>query len=275
MPNNRDIQACWNNEPDFDFSIEQSLGFYVYALRDPSTKKPFYIGKGGGDGSGNQRILDHFREAKVHRERKTFDPSPKVIKILEIWNAGKSVDWSIIRWGLPDEKTALHIEASLIDLVGAESLTNLQKGHASNEFGLLSPAELYRKMAPAVMPAANYPAVLIFSIKNTFKERGLYEATRGWWRNTKKFEQSATHAVGVINGVSACVVEIQNWVDGEDEKRRGFEGKSYIEPGTHELLHKNFNHIINERIGSWQYGNWLAVEFSSGAWSILLGKKQT
>lgn len=267
------MSECWNNEPEFDILIENYLGYYVYELLDPFTQKPFYVGKGGGDGSGNQRILDHFKSAKALRDKPNYNPSPKIKKIWEIWDAGKRVDWRIIRRGLPDSDTALHIEAALIDAIGAHNLTNLQKGHGLNESGILVPEELYLKSAPALKPSCAYPAVLIFSIKKSIRERGPYEATRGWWTGTQKWEQIATHAVGIIDGVSACVIDIQSWVGGDKDSKRGFEGRSYTDPGTHELLYKNFSPVINEALGYWQRGGWLAVEFNPGGWSILRGKQ--
>lgn len=85
MPNNRDIQACWNNEPDFDFSIEQSLGFYVYALRDPSTKKPFYIGKGGATAQAIKGYLIIFGKLKsIGKEKRLIH----LQKLLKFWKSG-------------------------------------------------------------------------------------------------------------------------------------------------------------------------------------------
>ena len=53
-----------NDKDNFDYLINEALGSYVYALRDPATKCIFYVGKAGGrDAKGNRRALDHFDEA--------------------------------------------------------------------------------------------------------------------------------------------------------------------------------------------------------------------
>ena len=53
-----------NLEPAFDSLVEYNLGSYVYVLVDPKDKIPFYIGKGGASGAGNNRLLHHFEEAR-------------------------------------------------------------------------------------------------------------------------------------------------------------------------------------------------------------------
>jgi hypothetical protein len=44
----------------FNKQITQALGYYVYALIDPFTKKIFYVGKG----AGNNRAFDHLKASK-------------------------------------------------------------------------------------------------------------------------------------------------------------------------------------------------------------------
>jgi hypothetical protein len=44
--------------------VARKLGYYVYALVDPRTGLPFYVGKGKG-----RRILDHFSEVAESRKR--------------------------------------------------------------------------------------------------------------------------------------------------------------------------------------------------------------
>lgn len=54
-----------NIHPEFDNLVTTKLGHYVYLLRDPKDHAPFYVGKGGGKVSdGNERVLDHFKEAR-------------------------------------------------------------------------------------------------------------------------------------------------------------------------------------------------------------------
>jgi hypothetical protein len=204
---------CQNDDPAFDAHIDRELGCYVYVLTGPDGI--FYAGKGGGAGAGNDRVLHHFEEA---RKKLNWDPSTlseKTKRIHAIWKKGAKVGWEIIRYGLPDTSTAFHVEAALIDLIGRDKLTDAQGGHHASLFGRLTSDGVYRLSAPDVAPCKNYSKVLIFNIANGLERTAgnAYEATRGWWSGTRRHERGetrATHAVGVVRGVSYCVVEIDN-----------------------------------------------------------------
>jgi hypothetical protein len=288
---------CPNDEPNFDPRIERELGCYVYVLKDRGSI--FYVGKGGGRGTGNDRVLQHLDHARKRLKSSSPNISKKIQRIHEIWARGEKVEWEIIRYGLPDSQSAFEVEAALIDLVGRDKLTNEQGGHDTLRKGRLSSSEVYRLSAPHVAPKADYAKVLIFNIDKGLKlgGRSPYDATRGWWAKTRKHED-ATHAVGVVRGVSFCVVEINRWLsweedtrlagiegypsdfdqqnDWEKEKlRRGFDGNFFLESGSHELLDKNYTSIISEASGSWGFGNWLAVKFRSGSPILLKGIKKS
>lgn len=288
---------CQNDEPDFDARIEKALGCYVYVLRDPlDGDRVFYVGKGGGTGTGNARVLAHFEEARLALAAGTRPTSQKIQRIHAIWAAGQKVEWEVIRYGLPDDKSAFHVEAALIDLLGRDNLTNAQGGHHSDELGRLGSREVYRMAAPLVAPTRDYELVLLFNIERALRQggRSAYDATRGWWAKTRPHEH-ATHAVGLVRGLSVCVVEIDRWLSLEDDarqrgfagapsdhigkdwekdkKRRGFEGRSFIESGAHELLDRNYREILAQVSGYWGFGNWIAVEFKAGKATIRRGVK--
>lgn len=282
---------CLNDHPAFDPHVDRELGCYVYALTGP--EGIFYLGKGGGTGTGNDRVLHHLEDA---RKKLNSDPSTlsqKTRRIHAIWEMGEKVGWEIIRRKLPDMSTAFHLEAALIDLIGRDKLTNAQGGHKASELGRLTSRDVYRLSAPLVAPTRDCGKVLVFSIDKGLKSNGgnAYEATRGWWSATGRHED-ATHAVGLVRGISFCVVEIDRWLNREDDVRerglgsppsgstnweneklkRGFEGRSFTETGAHELLGKKFNKIT-EASGYWKRGGWLAVQFVGGEARILKGAK--
>ena len=89
--------------------------FYTYALKDPETMKPFYVGKGTGD-----RIQHHERDA-----RKGCD-SAKSLKIRKIWEAGGNVIREILR-EFDSESDALKHEARMIQ--STTGLTNIAGNH--------------------------------------------------------------------------------------------------------------------------------------------------
>jgi len=286
---------CPNDEPNFDPRIERELGCYVYVLKD--RESIFYVGKGGGTGTGNDRVLHHLEDARKKLPSHVANTQTKKIKrIHEIWARGEKVEWEIIRYGLPDSQAAFEVEAALIDFIGRDNLTNAQGGHDGLRKGRLSSSDVYRLAAPSVAPNIDYNKVLIFNIETALKGgRSPYDATRGWWTQTGKHED-ATHAIGVVRGVSRCVIEINRWIswgehireagiDGppsdfdprknwEKQKklRRGFEGKPFVHSGSHELLDKSYTKVIEQAAGYWGRGNWLAVEFFQGNARLLRGK---
>lgn len=290
--------ACQNNEPDFDARIEQALGCYVYVLKDPlEGGRVFYVGKGGGTGAGNDRVLAHFQEAKRALVLEQKQISAKVQRIHAIWSAGQRVDWEILRYGLPNSDSAFHVEAALIDYFGRDNLANAQRGHGTSGSGRLVSQDVYRLAAPMVAPSRDYGLVLLFNVEKAIKANGRspYDATRGWWTGTKRWEH-ATHAVGLVRGVSVCVVEIERWLsrehdakergfavmpadyDGTDDwekgkRRRGFEGRCLTESGSHELLDRNYKAVLEKAAGHWGFGSWLGVEFSSGRPIIRKGER--
>ena len=83
----------FNEELKFDRLVEEKLGSHVYVLTDPTDKttgnQPFYIGKGGGNGKGNNRIVSHFMDAR--KSFKTGSANPKEQRIHAIWKKGFEV----------------------------------------------------------------------------------------------------------------------------------------------------------------------------------------
>ncbi len=267
---------CPNDEPSFDAHIELALGCYVYVLKDEDGDI-FYVGKGGGTGAGNDRVLHHLEDARKKLQSNSPNISKKIERIHAIWKRGKKVEWEIIRYGLPDSQSAFHVEAAVMDVIGRDKLTNAQGGHDATHSGRRTSSEVYRLSAPHVAPKEDYSKVLIFNIDKGIKVDGRspYDATRGWWTKTRKHED-ATHAVGVVRGVAFCVVEIGHWYSWEvDKQRRGFDGRPYEESGSHELLGKNYTKVIEQAAGYWGRGNWLAVEFFQGNARLLRGKSPT
>jgi hypothetical protein len=186
---------------EFSPSVIERLGYYVYLLIDPETSNIFYIGKGTGN-----RIFAHLNDAIASPLA-----SDKLDKIRTIHSKGLQVKHIIQRHGLT-EKEAFEVEASLIDFIGAHSLTNIVNGHHSYNRGGMSIKEAIAKYeAPKIK--ITEPGILI--IVNKLFARGisdekLYEITRGNWvlgerRNKAKF------AFSVYNSIVRQVYEIKGW----------------------------------------------------------------
>ena len=116
---------------EFPRSVIERLGYYVYVLSDPRTNEVFYVGKGTGN-----RIFAHINSAISSPLE-----SDKLDRIRSIQSKGLVVKPTIIRHGLT-EKEAFEVEASLIDYIGLEGLTNIVGGHHSDDRGRMSITEV-------------------------------------------------------------------------------------------------------------------------------------
>jgi hypothetical protein len=101
--------------------VEEKLGYYVYLYIDPADNTIFYVGKGKGS-----RMLAHLSDTSE---------SIKVERIRRILERGQEPRIEILVHGLPDETTALKIEAAAIDLLGKDKLTNQVRGYESSVVG--------------------------------------------------------------------------------------------------------------------------------------------
>ena len=120
----------------FSPEVYKKLEYYVYGLIDPRNGRYFYIGKGQGN-----RVFDHIKEAQNVGKNIQKD---KLKTIREIHSEGFSVIHLILRHGLSDDEVRL-VEASLINFIGLDSLTNEQAGVNNYDFGIASAEQLQQK----------------------------------------------------------------------------------------------------------------------------------
>ena len=182
----------------FPQSILSNLKYYVYLYVDPRDDTVFYVGKGT-----NNRAFAHLRSKSEQQKTK---------RIKQIQVAGLQPKIEILVHGLRDEATAMRIEASVIDLIGIENLTNLQKGYGSREYGRMSTDQIAATYA-AVKVDISEPAILI-NINKSYRygitPGELYDATRSAWRIGKR-RLGAKYAFAVYQGVVQEVYEILEW----------------------------------------------------------------
>lgn len=97
--------------PDVIRQVSDELQQYVYALVDPSTQVPFYVGKGRG-----LRHAAHLADALDTVDEPGIEVSRKRAKIRSLLERGLEPEVWILRYGLSDrEYTA--VEAAAIDLL--------------------------------------------------------------------------------------------------------------------------------------------------------------
>ncbi|WP_174138737.1 GIY-YIG nuclease family protein [Parasulfitobacter algicola] len=78
---------------EFDAKTQEQIGYYVYCLVNPDTKKPFYIGKGKGN-----RVFDHAKDKLTGTVE-----NDKIETIRKILKQDKKVEYLIIQHGLNEK----------------------------------------------------------------------------------------------------------------------------------------------------------------------------
>jgi hypothetical protein len=187
-----------NGLPKIQPEVEEKLGYYVYAYVDPRNQRPFYIGKGKAG-----RVLSHLT---VEAENQ------KGALIEEIKSAGMKPQLDIIQHGLPDEDTALRIEAALIDTLGLQLLTNEVYGWRRKFLGRSPLSELVAEYA--AKPVEVTDAAILIRINQRYypgmSDEDVYEAIRGIWKVGSRTSK-AKLALAVFGGVVRGVYEIETW----------------------------------------------------------------
>jgi hypothetical protein len=277
-----------NDELGFDDRIRTALGGYVYALRDPTNKEVFYIGKAGGwDAQGNDRVLAHFFGARACQDDPQRKRSEKVERIIKIWDSGHDVDWFVIRRKLQSEAEAFHVEAALIDLLeisSAPDAINDIKGIRGGEHGLLDSTGV-RLLAAPKLGAGDVPSelagrpILIFNIQRAIAEQktpDAYAATRRSWKLGPGARMTdKTIAVGLSSGISRGAWEIESWArDADDPKRWCFTGRDLPPELLSHIVPRNFHAVVahDSVRGYWQRGNPISIELSeNGQFRVIRG----
>lgn len=185
--------------PGFPPGVAEKLRTYVYRLIDPRNGETFYVGKGKGD-----RVFAHIR---LDRGLKADDFDNKVKRIREIRAAGLEVGHVIHRHGL-DEKTALEVEAALIDAY--PGLTNVAVGVGS-DYGSMHATEIINRYG--AKPAVFRHKALLISVNRSADDTSLYEATRYAWKISRKKAEQAEVILATRRGVIAGAFVAHRWLD--------------------------------------------------------------
>lgn len=245
----------------FDAHINDALRCYVYAFRSLDSRI-FYIGKGGGAGRGNERVLGHFADAAETLRKRLPPRSAKERTILETWKQEMPVTWFIVRRGM-DEQTAHDVEAALIDALPLSTngrLNNVVRGLGTHR-GLLEATEVVALAAPPVSPRIELARVFVFQIHNALQDitRSLYEATRGDWLviRAQRGTIDKPLAVGVVNGISRFVSTIGSW-DARPPGAQTFAFSGQPLEG-HELANRSFVNVLAPAKGFLMRGGGYAI----------------
>ena len=182
----------------FPAGVADKLRTYVYRLIDPRNGETFYVGKGKGD-----RVFSHIR-AEVEGD----ELDNKMKRIREIRVAGFEVAHVIHRHGM-DDKTALEVEAALIDAY--PGLTNIVGGTGSNDYGVMHAKEIISRYCAE--PAVFQHKALLISINRSAAERSLYDATRYAWKLNKSKAKEADVILSVQQGLIVGAFVAHDWLE--------------------------------------------------------------
>jgi len=181
----------------------EALKYYVYVYSDPDTHQPFYIGKGKGN-----RVFSHLKE---------ISESKKVQKINEIYEEKKEPIIEILAHGL-DEETAIKVEAAAIDLIGIDNLTNIQRGHEADRYGIIEVNTLEAKYRQEELEESDITDnVMMININQLYRYDmtpfDLYESTRGYWRVNRGKARKVDYVLAVYKGIVVEVYQVADWYD--------------------------------------------------------------
>lgn len=215
----------------FSEPIFEKLGYYVYFLQDPRSGQAFYVGKGRAN-----RIFNHLAGAAG-----TDKETDKLDKIREIINSGHSVRHWILRHGLT-EQTAFEIEASLIDFIGIDSLSNFQTGRYSSDYGLKTTDEISAMYSSKELSTSK--RVLLVNINKRYHremtDEELYQATRESWVVGAERRKQVEYAIATYRGLTREVYEVHDWypIEVDGKVRWGFRGSKASDEIRDELRYK-------------------------------------
>ena len=186
----------------FSSEIIRQIKYYVYLLSDPRTNEIFYVGKGKGN-----RVFQHLKED---------NDSNKVKKIKRLKSIGLEPKIEILVHGIDDEFSIKKIEASIIDLIGKNRLTNLVSGYESSIFGRMSVNQIKAKYGSK--KADIIEKVILIKLSKTFRYNmepvELYDNTRGIWHIAEHRRESAQYAFAVYDGIIQETYKVLKWFEG-------------------------------------------------------------
>ena len=182
----------------FPPELHSVLKSYVYIYLDPSTGRPFYVGRGKGN-----RAFAHLNDPCENAKNRL---------IAAIRARGQEPKIDLLCYGLSDNGAAL-VEAAAIALLGRPPLLNLVAGDSTMGQQRISVKELIRLQS--ARPIHVNENALLIRINRLYRSAmtplELYEATRGVWKvGLRRYE--AKFAFAVYQGVVVEVYRIDRWL---------------------------------------------------------------
>ena len=210
----------------FPPEVIEQLKWYVYRLIDPRNGETFYVGKGR-----NNRVFTHANGLPDDGADEVSDP--KLQRIKEIQAAGFEVAHVIHRHGIDSSKTALQIEAALIDAY--PGLTNKVKGQGSNDYGCRHVKEIIDEYAAEEFEVTK--PLMVITINRSFYQLPVYDAVRfAWGVNVDRARQYCL-VLASLRGLVVGAFKPTAW-----------------HPATREHFPELYEHYGHTTEHSWLYG---------------------
>ncbi len=196
---------------EFTPETTKSLKNYVYIYRDPITGFVFYVGRGKGN-----RCFAHLKDTRESR---------KVAVIKRLRDSGTLPIIDILASGLSESQAKL-VEASVIDLVGLNVLTNDVRGDHGSTDGRVSARSIFEAQEARKVQVRDKTILIRINreYRDEMSERELYDATRGSWQVSSRCEK-VDYAMAVYRGIVKEVYKIHSWHKVRGSRRKTFVGE--------------------------------------------------
>lgn len=181
--------------------VSEALKYYVYIYSNPVTDEIFYVGKGKGN-----RVFSHLTDGTE---------SEKVKYIYDLKQKGLEPKIEILIHGIEDEETALRVEASIIDLIGINKLTNQKSGWKSATFGRMNLEQIVSTYSKEEVQVIE-PSIFIRinqKFRYSMSDMELYDYTRGRWKINVERAKNAKYAFAIYEGIIQEVYLILSWFE--------------------------------------------------------------
>ena len=218
----------------FSPGVWTEVNYYVYLLIDPRNNRIFYVGKGK-----DNRVFDHVNNA-LNLETEKDRHTAKIQTIRDIKDAGHDVKYVIHRHGM-EEDVALEVEASLIDLIDDDDLTNEMNGIGVDRGPMTIQQIEQRYASEPMLPDEDHRLLFIVIKDGTLRAtKSVYVAVKGHWKLGRKRASAVQYVLAMNRNTCIGIFSPDCWYDSKlegEEGRLGFNGTEILSGEVFDRYH--------------------------------------
>lgn len=204
----------------FSERARKQLKFYVYLYIDPRDGEVFYVGKGTSN-----RCFHHLKDVRE---------SDKAARIADIRKSRQEPIIEVLKYGLTEQQ-ALLVEATAIDLLEVDNLTNGVRGHGCRVGSRAGVEQLMATLSASTVRVDPKHSAVLINITKTHRygmtPAELYDVTRSAWVVSLSNAERADYAMAIYRGVVREVYRIAAWLpDGSTLRVDDADRERDIEP---------------------------------------------